>query len=97
MGDPEDPEQVSEESATDPEESAPAPVDGVLPFTSQEFVETLDKLIERGKAAGVRPFQVMASAYVRQAMSLVDGILGALEGDDKKKNEGGVKKKGKKA
>ena len=53
----------------------------VLPLTSQEFVEALDKLLEHARAAGVRPLQVMAATYVKQGMGMIDGLLSALEGD----------------
>jgi len=79
MGDSENQELVPGE--VEAEAPVPAAVDGILPLTSEQFKEAFHELIERGKAAGVRPFQVMASAYVRQGMSLIDSVLGSFEDD----------------
>lgn len=59
-----------------------------LPLTSQDFIAALDKLVERAKAAGVRPLQVMAATYAKKSMDILDSFLGALEeGDGKKKRK----------
>ena len=59
----------------------------VLPLTSQEFADALDKLVAQARTAGLRPLQIMAATYVRQSMGLIDGLLAALDGDRVEKVE----------
>ena len=60
----------------------------VLPLTSEEFGSALADLIERARAAGMRPLQIMAATYMKQSIAMVDGLLAALEGGDKEKGVG---------
>jgi len=55
------------------------------PLTAELFSATLTELVTRARAAGLRPIQMMFGSYVKQGMSMVDGLLGALEGNQKKK------------
>lgn len=57
------------------------------PFTAEQFSAALDTLVTRAKEAGLRPIRMMASAYIAQGLSMVDGLLGAFEGSDKKKDD----------
>jgi hypothetical protein len=50
-----------------------------LPMTKDEFTASLDQLVERARSAGIRPLQIMAATYVKQGMSMIDGLLGAFE------------------
>ena len=59
----------------------------VLPLTSQEFADALDKLVAHARTAGLRPLKIMAATYVRQSMGLIDGLLAALDGDRVEKVE----------
>lgn len=74
-----------------PEEEPPAPVEPEKPksslipsMTVNEYNTSLNELRERAKAAGLRPMQIMLASYLSQGLSVVDGLLEALEG---KKNE----------
>ena len=60
----------------------------VLPLTSEEFGSALADLIERARAAGMRPLQIMAATYMKQSIAMVDGLLAALEGGGKEKGVG---------
>ena len=59
--------------------------DDLVPLTKQEFVDALDKLVKRGREAGLRPIQVMAGTYVKKFFDVVDGVLSGL--DDGKSKE----------
>ena len=60
----------------------------VLPLTSEEFGSALADLIERARAAGMRPLQIMAATYMKQSIAMVDGLLAALEEGGKEKGVG---------
>lgn len=49
------------------------------PMSSAEFSATLDQLMTRAKAAGVRPLQVMATSYAKQGLAMLDGLLASLD------------------
>ena len=55
--------------------------DGISP---SELVESLVELKDRAKAAGIRPVQNMVLSYLNQGLAMVDGLLGSLEGKNKK-------------
>ena len=55
-----------------------------MPLTAEQFSTALGELVTRAKAAGLRPVQMMISAYVKQGMSAIDGLLGSLEGGKKR-------------
>lgn len=58
------------------------------PLTSEELIAAMDKLIARGKAAGLRPLQVMAQSYVKRGLGILDSVLDALEDGASKKKKG---------
>ena len=77
---PKEAEQVSEQ-AIEPTQDAP--------LTKEIFSAYLQRLIERARAAGLSPLQVLAQTYAKRGMALLDGLLGALDNADnsKKKKE----------
>lgn len=68
------PEGQAEEVAVEEEES-------VGPLTSSEFSAVLD----RAKAASIRPFHEMAATYGRKIIAAVDGFLVGLEEGNRKR------------
>ena len=57
------------------------------PLTADQFSTALTTLTGRARKAGLRPIQMMASAYIQQGLSMIDGLLGAFEDDEKKKKK----------
>jgi len=60
--------------------ASPAPEQPAAPMSAEEFTVALDQLVQRAKAAGVRPLQVMVRSYLKQGVAVIDGVLGSLEG-----------------
>jgi len=54
------------------------------PLTADQFSTALTTLTGRARKAGLRPIQMMASAYIQQGLSVIDGLLGAFDDDDEK-------------
>tara|TARA_Y100000310_G_scaffold3792_1_gene4673 strand:+ start:15813 stop:16067 length:255 start_codon:yes stop_codon:yes gene_type:complete len=83
------PENEAPQTIEEPTEETPVveKKDEATPLTTEQFSVALAELVTRAKAAGLRPAQMMISAYVKQSMSVVDGILGALDGNQKKKDQ----------
>mgnify|MGYP005831257331 CR=1 FL=1 len=71
---------------TDRREEAPV-VEEQQPLTSEQFSAALTTLVTRAKQAGLRPIQMMASTYLAQGLSMIDGLLGALDESDQKKKK----------
>ena len=68
-----------------PPEKEEPPKSSIIPsMTVNDYNTSLNELRERAKAAGLRPMQIMLTSYLSQGLSVVDGLLEALEG---KKNE----------
>jgi len=67
-----------------PEEEPPSKSPLIPSMTVNDYNTSLNELRERAKAAGLRPMHIMLSSYLSQGLSIVDGLLEALEG---KKNE----------
>ena len=57
------------------------------PLTADQFSTALTTLTGRARKAGLRPIQMMASAYIQQGLSMIDGLLGAFDDDDEKKKK----------
>jgi G3E family GTPase len=57
------------------------------PLTSEQFSAALTTLVTRAKQAGLRPIQMMASTYIAQGLSMIDGLLGAFDESDQKKKK----------
>jgi len=57
------------------------------PLTADQFSTALNTLTGRAKTAGLRPLRMMASAYIQQGLSMIDGLLGAFEEDDDEKKK----------
>ena len=53
-------------------------------ISPSELAESLVELKDRAKAAGIRPVQNMVLSYLNQGLAMVDGLLGSLEGKNKK-------------
>lgn len=83
-------------------EPKPKPAKAPVP-AQEEFLASMDNLMVKARAAGVRPLQAMVAAYAQQGMAMLDGLLGALDGEGAKKaapakkkaTSGAVKTKGK--
>lgn len=57
-------------------------------MTKQQLLDQLDALTAKAKEAGIRPIQVMAESYLTRFVTVLDGLLGALDegaSKDKKK------------
>ena len=65
--------------------AAPKPEIEATPMTVAEFAEKVEELIVTAKAAGVRPFKVLAGSFLKQGFDMLDGLLGGLSGDNQKK------------
>lgn len=49
------------------------------PLTKEMFVTQIHRLFKRARVAGVNPIYTMAQTYASKGMSIVEGVLGALE------------------
>ncbi len=57
------------------------------PLTKEMFAAQMQQLTERARAAGLNPIHTMAKTYIKQGMTIIEGLLASLE------NEGSSKKK----
>ena len=57
------------------------------PLTADQFSSALTTLTGRAKTAGLRPLRIMATAYIQQGLSMIDGLLGAFDESDEKKKK----------
>lgn len=57
-----------------------------LPFTAEEFADSLAELKDRARAAGLKPVRMMLTSYLNQGLSMIDGLLDSME-DPKKKSK----------
>ena len=64
------------------ENKAPKEVEQDIPLTKEMFSAQMQRLIERARAAGLNPIQTMAKTYVRQGMSIIEGLMASLENED---------------
>ena len=71
---------------TDRREEAPV-VEEQQPLTSEQFSAALTTLVTRAKTAGLRPIRMMATTYLAQGLSMIDGLLGAFDESDQKKKK----------
>ena len=71
---------------TDRREEAPV-VEERQPLTSEQFSTALTTLVTRAKTAGLRPIRMMATTYLAQGLSMIDGLLGAFDESDQKKKK----------
>lgn len=79
----------AEQGAAAPEKpAAPKPAAPKAKDVQEELADSLDKLIARARAAGVRPLQLMVAAYAKQGLDILDGLLAALEEGAEKKGKG---------
>ena len=84
--------QATEEPIEEaPEEEAPVVEASVVeepqPLTSEQFSTALSTLTTRAKQAGLRPIQMMASSYIAQGLSMIDGLLDAFDENGQKKKK----------
>ena len=55
-------------------------------MTSKEFLDAADKLLDRARAAGVRPLQTFILTQLKKGVDMLDVLSTALdEGNDKNK------------
>ena len=71
MPDNEEPEKVTQASK-------PVVLDDTG-FTPEQFSAQTAALIEKARAAGLRPLRMMLGAYLQQGMNLFDKVLEGLE------------------
>jgi hypothetical protein len=68
----------------EPERVDPKPVPAEdEPLTTDQLVASFERLVARGRKAGLRPIQTLASTYLRKATDALDGLLSGIEGDKK--------------
>ena len=88
---PEEEAPVVEASVTAGEITAPLPPRPVVeerqPLTAEQFSTALSTLTTRAKQAGLRPIQMMASSYIAQGLSMIDGLLDAFDENGQKKKK----------
>ncbi len=53
------------------------------PLTQEDFSAQMQQLTAKAKAAGLSPIQTMLQSYAKQGMRMVEGMMGALENDNK--------------
>jgi type IV secretory pathway VirB10-like protein len=70
----------------DKKEEASA-VEEPQPLTAEQFSTALSTLTTRAKQAGLRPIQMMASSYIAQGLSMIDGLLDAFDENGQKKKK----------
>ena len=58
-----------------------------VPLSAEALRAELDDIGTRAKGAGLRPFRQMVRSYLDNALDAVDGLLGALEGNKRKKGD----------
>lgn len=51
----------------------------VASITREELTEKLEQLSARARVAGISPLRVLLSTYARQSLTVIDGLLNALE------------------
>ena len=57
------------------------------PLTKEEFTTSLQRLIERARAAGLHPIHTMAKTYAKQGMTILEGLLASLENANSEKKK----------
>ena len=77
-------EETPDEETPDEEASV---VEERQPLTSEQFSAGLTTLVTRAKTAGLRPIRMMATTYLAQGLSMIDGLLSALDESDQKKKK----------
>lgn len=60
-------------------ETKPAPQAQDPPLPREELVAKLDQLSARAREAGLSPLRMMAEAYAKRGLAVLDSLLGALE------------------
>ena len=84
-------EEPIEEPTEEATEEAPVVEASVVeepqPLTAEQFSTALSTLTTRAKEAGLRPIQMMASSYIAQGLSMIDGLLDAFDENGQKKKK----------
>ena len=81
-------EEPTEETLDEEAPVVEAPVvEERQPLTADQFSTGLTTLVTRAREAGLRPIQMMASAYLAQGLSMIDGLLSAFDESDQKKKK----------
>ena len=57
------------------------------PLSVENLRAEIDEIGSRAKSAGLKPFRHMVRAYLDQTLDAVDGLLSALEGNNRKKGD----------
>jgi hypothetical protein len=78
---------MTDSSSESPQETKePADVEP-KPITIEQFTDSLTRLVDRGKEAGLHPARIMLGTYVKKLTDAVEGFLGGLEGDSQEKKK----------
>lgn len=81
---PDEKHPIAETKAPKEVEIEPAQDD---PLTKAQFSAQIERLAERARRTGFNPIQAMFQSYARQGMSILDGLLVALENTDSPKKK----------
>ena len=58
----------------------------LVPLTAEEVAAKVEQIVTRVKEVGLRaPLRALFTTYAKQVTSVLDGVLGAFEGDPPKK------------
>ena len=70
-----------------PKKAEIEPAQGEAPLTQEEYAIQLQRLIERGRAAGLQPLKTMAQSYGGRLMAGLERFVASLEGNDNPKKK----------
>ena len=58
----------------------------LVPLTAEEVAAKVEQIVTRVKEVGLRaPLRALFTTYAKQVTSVLDGVLGAFDGDPPKK------------
>ncbi len=77
MIDEREPDEQGEGQAIEPAQDAP--------LTKETFAAQWQQLIERARAAGLNPIQMLVKAYAKRGEAILGSLLAALEDEDSSK------------
>ena len=61
----------------------------LVPLTAEEVTAKVEQIVTRVKEVGLRaPLRALFTTYAKQVTSVLDGVLGALDGDYGSKKKG---------
>ena len=77
---------VAEIEAEAPPQTAVAKSEPLVSLTAEEVAAKVEQIVTRVKEVGLRaPLRALFTTYAKQVTSVLDGVLGAFDGDPPKK------------